>query len=262
MGAYAVLGATGNCGIALIKILLQSSQNKIHAYCRNKVKLLNLIPEAASNEQVEIFDGNFEDISLMVATITGCHAVFLCISTNDNIPGCRLAQDSAVAVIDALKQLKAESLAQFEVPKLVLLSSATLDYQLSLNTPPLVRAILLRSASQVYEDLRVAEKFLREQESWVKTIFIKPGGLSLDVQKGHVLSFTEEKSPLSYLDLAAAMIEAVDDREGKYDMKNVGVTYLKEQAKFPRGAPMCISMGLVRHYLPFLHPYLPATGPG
>jgi hypothetical protein len=260
---YAVLGATGNCGKALIQILLKTPDAKIRAFCRNKAKLLGLIPEVVDNKQVEIFEGSIHDIPLITSVVRETRAVFLCISTNDNVPGCRMAQDTAISVIRGLESLKDSDELQkaFKAPKLILLSSNTLDDQLSQHTPPLVRQILLRSASHVYEDLRQAETFLRAQEIWVKTVFIKPGGLSVDVQRGHALSLTEEKSPLSYLDLAAGMIEAADDQEGKWEMQNVGVLYTNGEASFPRGALMCIFMGLVRHYFPFLHPYLPATGP-
>lgn len=255
---YAVLGATGNCGTALIQNLLQSSTSKVHAYCRDRRKLLYLLPHLADNKQVDIFDGSIHDLPLITECVRNCHAVFLVISTNDNVPQCRMALDTATAVIQALRILHGEGAS---MPKLVLLSSATLDDQLSQNTAPWVRWILLKSASQVYQDLSQAEAFLRQQQDWISTIFIKPGGLSVDVQRGHRLSLTEEKSPLSYLDLAAAMIEAADDPDGRYDLRNVGVAYTDGPARFPRGAPMCIFMGLVRHFLPFLHPYLPATGP-
>ncbi|KAH2690435.1 hypothetical protein KXV51_008157 [Aspergillus fumigatus] len=237
---YAVLGATGNCGTALIQNLLQSSTSKVHAYCRDRRKLLYLLPHLADNKQVDIFDGSIHDLPLITECVRNCHAVFLVISTNDNVPQCRMALDTATAVIQALRILHGEGAS---MPKLVLLSSATLDDQLSQNTAPWVRWILLKSASQVYQDLSQAEAFLRQQQDWISTIFIK------------------QKSPLSYLDLAAAMIEAADDPDGRYDLRNVGVAYTDGPARFPRGAPMCIFMGLVRHFLPFLHPYLPATGP-
>jgi nucleoside-diphosphate-sugar epimerase len=263
---YAVLGATGNCGTALIQNLLTTPTSSIHAFCRNKEKLLRLLPEVASSKQVDIFQGSIHDVPFLTECLRGCHAIFLCISTNDNIPGCRMATDTALSVIAALQVLRAEKeknseTGSYDAPKLVLLSSASLDPQLHLNTLPLVHQLLLRSASNVYADLIETEKLLRAQEDWLTTIFIKPGGLSVDVQRGHALSFTEEKSPLSYLDLAAGMIEAVDDGEGKYDMRNVGVCYTGGEAKFPKGAPWCMFLGVVRHYFPFLHAWLPATGP-
>lgn len=122
---------------------------------------------------------------------------------------------------------------------------------------------MLTAASHVYQDLRVTEALLRSNESWVDTIYIKPGGLSVDMSRGHQLTLDEEDSFLSYLDLSAGMIEAVEDEEGRYNGRNVGVVNAKRGngAKFPRGTPLCILVGLLRHYCPWLHPYLPTTGP-
>ena len=147
------------------------------------------------------------------------------------------------------------------MPKLVVLSSATLDDHLSRHIPALLHWVLLRSASYVYQDLHDAERFLRAQQDWVSTIFIKPGALSVDRQRGHALSLTEEDSPLSYLDLAAGMIEAADDPDGGYDGRNVSVINTGGRARFPLGTPWCIFIGLLSHYFPALHPYLPSTGP-
>lgn len=62
-----------------------------------------------------------------------------------------------------------------------------------------------------------------------------PHALSVDVQTGHGLSFSDTSSPLSYSDLAAGMIEAAEDGEGRYDMQNVGVVNVNGSARFPRG---------------------------
>lgn len=257
MTTYAVLGATGNCGTALIERLLSSPPSRINAFCRNKSKLISLLPEAGVSKSVKIFEGNIYDVPLITECVRGCHAVFLVISTNENIPGCRVGQDIAINVICALENLKKEEDQSFLTSKLILLSSATLDDQLTRNTPPLIRQMLFRSASNVYHDLRETEKFLRSQRDWVSTIFIKPGLLSVDVQRGHALSLLEATSPLSYLDLAAAMIEAADDPDGRYDLQSVGVTHTNGPATWPGGWVRCVSLGLLRHYFPFLHEYLP-----
>ena len=264
MSTYAILGATGNTGTALIQNLLKSQDAKVHAFCRNKAKLLRLLPETAESKQVRIFEGSFSDLTLLSSCLAGTRAVFLVMSTNDNVPGFRLGQDVAAAVIEALKALSAEQkngTATTPPPKLILLSSATIDDKLSHGTPWLLRRILLWSASNVYADLRATETILRAQQAWIHTIFIKPGALSVDRQRGHGLSFTDESSPLSYLDLAAAMIEAADDPDGRYDMRNVGVVNINGAAKFPAGTPLCILTGLLRHFFPFLHAHLPSTGP-
>lgn len=260
---YAVLGSTGNCGSALIQNLLQSSRNKINAFCRNKAKLHRLLPEVVDNKQVHVFEGSIYDVELIADCVRGTRAVFLVVTTNDNIPGCRVSQDCAVTVIQALQKIKVESGPGLKLPKLVLLSSATIDDHLARNMPGWFRPIMLAAASHVYADLRVTESFLRSQSDWVSTIFIKPAGLSVDVSRGHRLTLDEEESFISYLDLSAGMIEAADDDESRYDGRNVGVVNARRGmgAKFPRGTPMCIMMGLLRHLFPYLHTYLPSTGP-
>ncbi|KAK0735112.1 putative NAD-dependent epimerase/dehydratase [Lasiosphaeria miniovina] len=258
---YAVLGSTGNCGTALIENLLNKPGGQVHAYCRNRAKLMRVLPDIKDGGRVTVFEGSVQDVDLLTACIRGCRAVFLVVSTNDNIPGCRLAQDTAAAVLHALRGLRDASPGN-PLPKLVLLSSATIDDHFSRHVPWLLRLVLLRSASHVYADLVETERMLRAEAGWLTAIYAKPGALSVDVQRGHALSLTDEDSPLSYLDLAAAMIEAVDDDTGAYDGQNVSVVNTNGRAKFPTGTPMCILMGLMRHYLPFLHPYLPAnTGP-
>ena len=259
MATYAILGSTGNCGTALIQNLIKNDKYKINAYCRSKAKLFGLMPGVEANPRVTIFQGGIDDVSLLSQCVKGCRAVFICVSTNDNIPGCCLSQDTVKTVLSALRDIKVGG---GRLPKLVLLSSCTVDEYLSRKTPWILHQTLLRSASHVYNDLREAEKLLRAQEDWIKTIYIKPGALAVDKQRGHALSLTDEESPVSYLDLAAAMLEAADDPDDKYDSKNVSVVNTNGAASFPSGTPLCILVGLLRHFFPFLHPYLPmSTGP-
>lgn len=261
MARYAVLGATGNTGRSLVRLLLSGSDAEVHAYCRNKDKLGQLLPDLVDNRNLKVFEGSISDVELFVDCLRGCQIVFLTVSTNDNIPGCRLSQDSVNTVIQALFKIKSGPNGSPAMPKLVLLSSSTLDEHLNRSMHFWFKPMMKRAGSFVYHDLMVAEEMLRAQESWISTIFIKPGGLSIDKQRGHALSFDEQESFVSYLDLAAAMIEAGYDPDGKYDMKNVGVINTGGGAKFPRGTPMCIMFGLLRHFFPWLHPYLPVTGP-
>ncbi|RYP41567.1 hypothetical protein DL767_000909 [Monosporascus sp. MG133] len=266
MGAtttYAVLGATGNCGSALIQNLLKSPSNKINAYCRNKTKLYRLLPEVIENKQVDVFEGDIHDVKLMADCVRDTRAVFMVVTSNDNIPGCRLSQDLSTTVIQALQMLRKQSGPELKMPKLVLLSSATIDDYLARHMPGWFRPVMLRAASNIYNDLRVAEEYLRSHSDWVTTIFIKPGGLAVDISRGHQLSLHEEESFISYLDLSAAMIEAADDGDRSYDNKNVSVVNGTRGvgAAFPRGTPLCITVGLLRHYFPWMHQYLPFTGP-
>lgn len=264
MSTYAVLGGTGNCGSALLRNLMQQSpENKIHVYCRNEAKLRRTIPEIEATKQVKVFAGSIYDVELMRDCLRGTRAAFLVVTTNDNVPGCRVSQDLAQGVVAALESLKATGGPGMKLPRLVLLSSATIDDHLARHMPGWFRPIMLAAASHVYEDLRKTEVYLRAQSDWLSTIFIKPAGLSPDVSRGHRLTLDEEESFISYADLAWGMIEAAEDDEGRYDGKNLGVVNKTRGvgAKFPKGTPMCILMGLVRHFCPWMHPYLPTTGP-
>ncbi|KAI1370244.1 putative NAD-dependent epimerase/dehydratase [Hypoxylon crocopeplum] len=263
--AYAVLGSTGNCGTALIQNLLKSPHNTIHAYCRNQAKLHRLLPEVVDSKQVRVFEGSIRDAELMTECVRGTKAVFMTVTTNDNVPGCRLNQDTAAIVIQALERIKAESLtgSGLKLPKVILLSSAAIDDNLSRHTPWWFRPVLLTAASNVYSDLRVAEQILRSQSDWVSSIFIKPGGLSVDVPRGHRLAFDGENIFLSYSDLSAGMIEAADDGAGRYEGRNVGVVNAKSGvgAKLPRRTLLAVLVGVARHFCPWLHPYLPTAVP-
>lgn len=264
---YAVLGATGNCGSALIENLLDRPNASVHAYCRNKAKLLKRFPDLDEKSgRVRIFEGSIQDTDLLASCVSACHAVFLCVSTNDNIPGCRMARDVATAVVGVLKRQRDESIAcgkPVQLPKLLLLSSNTTVEHFAKQLPQPLVWVLRQSASYVYHDLIETEKLLRAEESWLTTIYIKPGALSVDAQRGHSLSLTMSDGPLSYLDLAAGMIEAADSPRGGWDRRNVAVNPVAGgKASFPSGTPMCILLGLLRHYLPSLHHALPAnTGP-
>lgn len=270
LNTYAVIGSTGNCGRAIIEVLLNSETARIHAYCRDRGKLRNIFPRIEDNKRVKIFQGALQDIDLFSECINGCKVAFLCVSTNDNIPGCCLSQETAVNVIKALRAIRQQHLHQDNLrnrvierlPKLILLSSGTIDETFARCVPRLLLPILLRSASHVYHDLEETEKLLRAESDWITSIFVMPGALSVDAQRGHALSLVEQHGTVSYLDLAAAMIEAGDEPTGCYDGKNVSVICTSGEAKFPSGTLMCILLGLVRHYFPWLHPYLPlGTGP-
>jgi putative NADH-flavin reductase len=261
MATYAILGATGNTGLSLTQLLLRTPDARVHAYCRNKAKLMRSLPAGADSKRLEVFEGSIHDVDLFVRCLKGCRIVFLTITSNDNIPGCTLSQDSVASVLEALKIIRRDSGADIAMPKIVLLSSATIDAHLNRRMPRVFLPIMKRAASNVYKDLMVAEQLLRAEKDWLTTIFIKPGGLSVDEPRGHKLDFDEQESFISYFDLAGAMIEAADDPEGLYDMRNVGVVNTGGGAKFPRGTPLCIIVGLLRHFFPWMHPYLPWTGP-
>ncbi|KAB8227143.1 oxidoreductase tpcG [Aspergillus alliaceus] len=238
MSTYAILGATGNCGTALIDNLLRTDDAKVNAYCRSKTKLIQKVPTVTNNKRVNVYEGSIYDIDLLTECIRGTRAIFHVVTTNDNVPGCHVGVDTAKSIIAAIEKLKFHGQISAPLPKTLLLSSGTIDDHLSRHMPWWFRPILRTAASHVYEDLRRTEVYLRQQQDLVPMIFVKPGGLALDAQRGHELNLDHDESFVSYLDLAAGMIEAADDQEGKYDMKNVSVVNTNGSAKFPSGTPL------------------------
>ena len=256
MPSYAVLGATGNTGQALVQVLLQSPNNEIHAYCRSKSKLERVCPAARDNKQIRAFEGSLEDVSLLADCIRGTRAVFLAVAIIDNMPGCTIAMDTARVVVAALTKLKTESDASAKLPKLMVLSSASLEDSFCGDVPALVHRVLSTAVSNLYKDLAEAETFLRAEQSWISTTFIKPGGLVHDKQKGHEISMVTAKTPLSFLDLAAGMVEVADSDDGRYDMKNVSVLATAKDVVFPWDGIYFVFTGLLYHFFPWTYHYL------
>ena len=126
------------------------------------------------------------------------------------------------------------------------------------HTPSYFLRILYCAFSNIYDDLREAEKFLRSKESLVSATFIKPGGLTHDEQKGHALSmeFASVDVPLSYWDLAAGMVEVADDYGGRYDMQSVSVNPVAKDVAFPWESPLRALRGLLFHFLPWTYRFL------
>lgn len=253
MPSYAILGSTGNTGQAILEVLLQSPQNEVHAYCRSKAKLARTCPASAENKRVSVFEGQLDDVELVANCIRGTRAVFLAVAIIDNMPGCTIAQETAQHVVAAMERLRAE---KASLPKLIVLSSASLDESMSADTPPVVHSVLSTAVSYLYDDLEKAEIYLRARGDWISTIFMKPGGLVKDKQGGHRLSLHNAKTPLSFLDLAAGMIEVADSQDNQYDMKNVSVLPTASHVAFPWEGVYFVFTGLCYHFMPWTYRFM------
>lgn len=250
--------------MSILKLLDKSatenptSARDIHILIRSRSKLERLYPSALQNPRIKIFEGNISDNETLKKCLDGTRAVFLAVAVTDNKPGSTITMDTSKAVVDALESLKAQK-STFKPPRLIQLSAAPVDWKFLKHDAWFVRNIVTLANSNIYKDLAVAERYLRSQEDWLTTVFVLPGALSFDEQYGHELSLTHSQDGcVSFLDLAAGMIEAADDESGKYDMQNVSVV-LKggRKIKFASYIPFTLLMGLIVHFFPFLYPYLP-----
>ncbi|MCJ1367192.1 hypothetical protein MMC16_006324 [Acarospora aff. strigata] len=251
MPAYAILGATGSTGQALLDNLLKAPEYTVNAYVRSKSKLERLRPGISKTDKVNIFEGDLHDIPLITRCIADVSAVFAVVASNENIPNITVAQDTAHVIVAALCNLRTQNPAA-RIPKIVFLSSATLNPHFCRHQPAIAHSVLATAFSNVYGDLARAEEYLRLHKSWLNATFIQPGGLVHDAKKGHALSLTAEKTFLSYLDLAAGMIE-VANAEGKYHWMGIAVVPTAKDVKIEWRVPLFLAKGLLFHFLPWMY---------
>jgi putative NADH-flavin reductase len=257
MSTYAILGATGSTGTAILQLLSASPHNHINLLVRSQSKLANLSPSALSNPNIHIFESSISDIPTLTHCLTNTSAVFLAVAVNANVPGCSIAQDTAHAVISALSILKKDD-AHFKPPRLIVLSAAPLEPALWPNPSTWQRKLLYCALSNLYADLELAHAYLRSQDSWVSSTFVMPGGIVHDVQAGHeVVADRHQEGFVSYLDVAAAMIEVADHEGGRWEGRNVSLVLKNgRKARVEWWAPWILGKGLVLHYFPWVYGWL------
>ncbi|KAL6718135.1 hypothetical protein ACLMJK_004222 [Lecanora helva] len=251
VNSYAIIGATGKTGNALFTHLQKNPQNRVNTYVRSKPKLLSQFPNVDKNSSVQIFPGAINDIPLIASCIRDVDVIFSVLGENENTPGLRIAQDSAQAIVAALCHLGCTKGSTNKVPKIIMLSSATVNPRMTADQPAFLTKLLHTALSNAYADIERAEEYLRLHESWVKVTFIQPGGLAEDErQKGHKLSLDRKGAPpfVTYVDLAAGMIEVAE--AGEFDWMGVSVVSASHDVKFGWKAPKQIARGLVWHYAP------------
>lgn len=229
--SFAILGATGQVGSSLLHVLTDSQPDaQINVLVRSRAKLESTAPASVSNSSISIFEGQITDVPLLTSCIRNTTAVFLAVATTSNAPGTRIAQDQVKAVVAALGSLRSEG-TQRKLPTLVLLSSAETEEKFVLSIPLLFRRLLFQCNYWIYTDLLAAEAYLRENSDWVNSVYFKPGGISHDVKTGHVLSEEESMTFVSFLDVAAGMVECAIDGD-RWSGKSVSVLATRK-AKFP-----------------------------
>lgn len=211
MLTYAILGATGATGGSILSQLLDCPSTDavaLHIYARSQEKLLRQFPSLLSHPNVQIFEGNINDNSVMSACIARTDIVFSCIAQNDSVPGMSIAQEASQEIIRILKQAKADH-PGLRTPHVIMLSAAPVNPALAAKMPAFVRWLVTSAFSHVYADLRAAERMYRDEKGWLPVTFVQPGGLTVGTAQGYRLHHGEARGPafLSYSDLASAMID-------------------------------------------------------
>ena len=247
---YAILGATGASGSSILKLLLaQTPQPTIHAYVRSSSKLYAAFPSLRDNKKVHIHTGGITDVSVIKACVEHADAVFATAASNSNTPGLHIAQDMTNVLIAAFSLMRNENPAA-HIPTVVVLSSEQMNEEYSKHTPTLVKWLVRTAVSNVYWDLGLAEVIWNMHRSWVDVILVQPGALVEDEQRGHEVLMEQAKKPfLSYMDLAAGMIE-IAERRGEFAWKKVTVGATGDTG-FSWQTPVNLVKGLLARVVPF-----------
>lgn len=277
MSSYAILGATGQTGNAILQILTAQDPppSSINVLVRSRAKLERMTPSIAGDssssnkKRIHVYEGTITDTALLTACIRGTTAVFLTVATPDNKPYVRIAREQAEAVVTALETLRGggtESEAEEEaneakeekkqqtLPTLVMLSSSETEERLVQGIPWPVRKMLFLANYWVYTDLIAAEKYLRDRAEWIDAVYFKPGGISHDIQRGHALSTDTSMTFVSFLDVAAGMVECAEDGKA-WSGKSVSVLS-RGKAKIPLESMVLLTRNMLGTFFPTLYQWL------
>lgn len=253
--------------------VLASERPDVHVNClvRSRPKLERMYPQVvASSKQVKVFEGDVSDVPLLTDCIRGTSAVFLCVASPTNKPHLRIARDQAEAVVAALEALRAEQQRQQQrqqqqqqtgkqsphLPLLVMLSSAETDEaRFCADIPWLARRFLFAANWWVYTDLIAAEKYLLERSGLVDAVFIKPGGISTDRRRGHVLSTEGSQTFVSFLDVAGGMVQCAEEGSARWAGQSVSVLS-RDKAKVEWASGPVLLRNMVCTWVPWLYPWL------
>lgn len=229
MSKYAILGATGSTGGAVLRHLHSDGPQDLHIniFVRSKSKLSLQHPWTSSASNITVTEGNLTDTAALQSCLSDVDAVFCCIASNESRAGMSVAQDTAKAITAALAGLKQEKGTAFKPPTVVVLSSAALNPKFSEDTPWPALYMLKFALHYLYQDLELSYDVYKESASdgLLEYIFAEPPGL-MDPdgteKTGHSLSMDKTSYVISYADLGAAMCELAERRE-EYSGNAVGI---------------------------------------
>ena len=235
MPTYALLGATGSTGSAILRCLLsQPPENlTLHAFVRSKSKLLAAFPDLENTAafKVNIIEGTPNDGEAIEVCLKDVDVVMACIASNYSSPGMSLIYDTTTAVTDALKVHQKMGGPTYKPPTIIQLRSTSLNPILSATEPWLARNMAWFAFYYVYKDLERAGELLascaQAEPKLLDYIFIDPPSIhDADgiTPTGHkVILDGPQSDVLSYADLGVAFCEVADRRE-EFAGKGVGVT--------------------------------------
>ncbi|KAK5705643.1 hypothetical protein LTR17_021509 [Elasticomyces elasticus] len=255
MPTYALLGATGSTGSAVLRYLLEvpSPDLNLNIFVRNKNKLLKAFPALEDTKQpkITIIEGTPNDESSLQQALKDAAVVFQCIATNQSTPGVSVACDTVTALIGALRGLHSSSSSSYRAPMVLQVRAAPLNPTFAAQQPWLMSTIIHFALHHTYADTDKACKLLAsthdETSGLLDYAFIDTqavfdaGGTT---RTGYDLTLTGPVSPsISYADTGAAFCEIAERRE-EFKGKGVGVSATGKVKATPQANMYFIGVGI------------------
>lgn len=245
---YAILGATGQTGEQIVQTLLPT-EHHLNIYARSKQRLESAFPAIDKAPNVTLFIGDMTDTSLMGSCLADADVVLSAIAQNRNEPGCSIAQQTALALVNALDSRRSSG----DCPTVVFLAEAAIDP----NNPDhrkLSRRLFHWMIHHVYTDLEKAIDFL-SLHNWIPLVVACPGALlHSDAHKVELINDTSRCSPmLSYADCARGMI-MMGDRGSSDRSRYVGMVV--DEGRPIKGNPAALLRYLIPNLMAMVCPPL------
>ncbi|TKA81514.1 hypothetical protein B0A55_02994 [Friedmanniomyces simplex] len=234
MPTYALLGATGATGSAVLRCLLEEppADLTLNIFVRNKTKLLKAFPELESTKQpqISIVEGTPSDQDALQRALTDAAVIFQCIATNESKPGVSVAYDTATSLIDTLKALHSSQKDAYHPPMILQVRAAPLNPTFAAQEPWLMSSFIHFALYHTYADTDRACKLLASTHDEIpelldyafvdtQAVFDAEG----TTRTGHELTLIGPLTQsISYADVGAGFCEIAERRE-EFKGNGVGV---------------------------------------
>ncbi|KAK3633513.1 hypothetical protein LTR56_015766 [Elasticomyces elasticus] len=253
MPTYALLGATGSTGSAVLRYLLEvpPTDLNLNIFVRNKSKLLKAFPNLEDTKQpiVTIIEGTPNDQPSLQQALEDAAVIFQCIATNQSTPGVSVAHDTVTALIGALRGLHISD--SYRTPMVLQVRAAPLNPTFAAQQPWLMSTIIHFALHHTYADTDKACKLLASTHdetpelldyAFVDTQAVFDAGGT--IRTGYELTLTGPVSPsISYADTGAAFCEIAERRE-EFKGKGVGVSATGKVRATPQANMGFIATGI------------------
>ncbi|KAK3670272.1 hypothetical protein LTR78_009826 [Recurvomyces mirabilis] len=237
MPTYALLGATGSTGSAVLRCLLSdpaqtTDKITLNIFIRSKSKLMRLFPDiqstTRSNIHINIIESTPDDTPGLQKALRDAEIIFQCIAANDVTPKVSVAEDTVKAVLKAMRGLHEEQGEGYVTPAVLQLRAAPLNETFSHQSPWLIESMIKFALHYTYSDIqRGCDLFVSAKKmnpTLLGYIFVDTGAVhDADGTEctGHRLTIEGPLAPaISYADTGAGMCEIARRVE---EFKGLGV---------------------------------------